>query len=122
MHPIRIGIIGVGNCASSLLQGIEFYRHKSAADSAGLLYWQIGDYRPSDIAVVSAFDIDVRKVGTDVNKAIFADPNCTTNFAGHLAETGVHVSMGKILDGVADHMTSHEDSHTFLPSSAPEPS
>ena len=78
MRKIRVAIVGVGNCASSLVQGINFYRGSGVNGSAvGLMHRQIGSYRPGDIEVVAAFDIDRRKVGLDVSKAIFAPPNCT---------------------------------------------
>ncbi len=80
MEKIKIGIIGVGNCASSLLQGMEYYNHKTEKDAIGLMHWSVGGYKPSDIEVVSAFDIDKRKVGRDVNEAIFQRPNCTMVF------------------------------------------
>ncbi|PYK68261.1 MAG: inositol-3-phosphate synthase, partial [Verrucomicrobia bacterium] len=81
MRKIRIAIVGVGNCASSLVQGINFYRGSAAnGNGVGLMHRQIGSYRPGDIEVVAAFDIDRRKVGLDVSKAIFASPNCTKVF------------------------------------------
>jgi myo-inositol-1-phosphate synthase len=120
MEKIRIGIVGVGNCASSLLQGIEYYSHKTEKDAIGLMHWKIGEYRPSDIEVVSAFDIDKRKVGTEVNEAIFARPNCTLAFCKNMPKTGVKVSMGRILDGYSDHMKQYEDDYTFLPSKSKE--
>ncbi len=116
MDKIRIAIVGVGNCASSLVQGIEYYRGKSADDANGLMHWEIGAYRPQDIEVVAAFDIDVRKVGKDVSEAIFEPPNCTTVFCEDLPKVGVRVRMGCILDGVADHMKDHPEPRTFLPS------
>ena len=120
MNPIRIAIVGVGNCASSLIQGIEYYRHKTAEDAVGLMHWDIGGFTPSDIAVVAAFDIDARKVGKDVSAAIFARPNCTTVFCAHVPRTGTLVSMGKILDGVSDHMAEYDAEETFLPADLPE--
>ena len=69
---IKIAIIGVGNCASSLVQGIYYYRNKSREDAVGLMHWEIGGYAPGDIEVVAAFDVDKRKVGQDVNTAVFA--------------------------------------------------
>jgi len=122
MEKIRIGVIGIGNCASSLIQGIEYYRHKTEKDATGLMHWTVGGYKPSDIAVVSAFDIDKRKVGKDVNVAIFARPNCTTVFCAKMPSAGVKVSMGRILDGVSDHMKHFEEDYTFLPSSNKEAS
>ena len=87
--PIRVAIVGVGNCASSLIQGIQYYRGRSAADAVGLMHWRIGEYAPGDIQVVAAFDIDARKVGRDVNEAVFAPPNCTTVFCEDLPPAGV---------------------------------
>jgi myo-inositol-1-phosphate synthase len=63
MNTIRVAIAGIGNCASSLLQGIEYYRHRGSKDAIGLMHWDIGGYKPSDIEVAAAFDIDKRKVG-----------------------------------------------------------
>jgi myo-inositol-1-phosphate synthase len=122
MGRIKIAIAGVGNCASSLVQGIHYYRDKGPQDAIGLMHWEIGGYTPADIEVVAAFDIDKRKVGQDVNTAIFSDPNCTQVFCDHLPASGVTVQMGRILDGVADHMKEHEDRYTFLPADLPEPS
>ena len=63
MQKIKIAIAGVGNCASSLVQGIQYYRGKSPQDAIGLMHWEIGGWRPQDIEVAVAFDVDVRKVG-----------------------------------------------------------
>jgi len=120
MERIRIAIVGVGNCASSLVQGLEYYRGKRPEDAIGLMHWEIGGYRPGDIEVVAAFDIDMRKVGKDVSEAIFEPPNCTTVFCGNLPKAKVVVRMGCILDGVAEHMGDYPDARTFLPSDAPE--
>ena len=122
MGRIKIAIAGVGNCASSLVQGIHYYRDKGPQDAIGLMHWEIGGYTPADIEVVAAFDIDKRKVGQDVNTAIFSDPNCTQVFCDHLPPSGVSVQMGRILDGIADHMKEYEDRYTFLPADLPEPS
>ena len=81
MNKIRIAIVGVGNCASSLVQGIHYYADKNADSAIGLMHWQIGGYAPNDVEVVAAFDVDARKVGRDVAEAIFAAPNCTQVFA-----------------------------------------
>ena len=120
MEKIRIAIVGVGNCASSLVQGFEYYRDKRPENAIGLMHWEIGGYGPSDIEVVAAFDIDVRKVGKDVNEAIFEPPNSTTVFCEKLPKARVQVQMGRILDGVAEHMQQYPDARTFLPSDAPE--
>jgi len=121
MKNIRIAIAGIGNCASSLIQGFHYYKNKSIEEVIGLMHWEIGGYKPSDIEVVAAFDIDKRKVGKDVNQAIFEKPNCTTVFCNQLPESGVIVQMGRILDGVADHMKEYDENFTFLPSDETEP-
>jgi myo-inositol-1-phosphate synthase len=118
MDKIRIGIVGVGNCASSLLQGVEYYKKKTEADAIGLMHWKIDGYTPSDIKVVSAFDIDKRKVGLDVNAAIFARPNCTLAFCPKMPKSGVNVRMGKVLDGVSEHLDQYEEDYTFVQSKA----
>ncbi len=121
MSGIKIAIVGVGNCVSSLLQGIEYYREQPH-DLIGLMHWDIGGYQPGDISVVAAFDIDQRKVGQDVHAAIFAPPNCTTVFCSDLPHAGVTVQMGKILDGVSPHMHEYDDKYTFVVADQAEPS
>lgn len=121
MEKIKIAIAGLGNCASSLLQGIEFYKRKKARDAVGLMHWDIDGYRPYDIEVVAAFDIDKRKVGKEVNKAIFAEPNCTTVFCSNMLKTNVKVKMGRILDGFSEHMQDYNEKYTFVLSDEPEP-
>lgn len=122
MVKIRIAVVGIGNCASSLLQGIEYYRRKKPENAIGLMHWDIGGYTPSDIEVVAAFDIDKRKVGREVNEAIFARPNCTAVFCPTMPGTGVKVSMGKVLDGYSDHMKEYEDDYIFLIAQDKQPS
>ncbi len=114
MGKIKIGIVGVGNCASSLIQGIEYYKNKDASEAVGLIHWDIGGYRPSDIEVVAAFDVDKRKVGKDVSEAIFELPNCTEVFCDNIPKLNVEVRMGKILDGFSDHMKNYDDESTFV--------
>ena len=121
MKKIKIAIVGVGNCASSLIQGIYYYQSKNKNDAIGLMHWNLGGYLPGDIEVVSAFDVDQRKVGVEINKAIFAKPNCTTVFCDELPDSGVLVGMGCILDGVADHMREYKDDRTFIVADATEP-
>ena len=121
MGRIKIAIVGVGNCASSLVQGLEYYASKQAGDAIGLLHWEIGGYRPQDIEVVAAFDVDVRKVGKDLSEAIFEPPNCTTVFCAELPKSGVLVRMGRQLDGIAEHMREYPEHRTFLVADAPEP-
>ena len=119
MSSINIAVIGVGNCASSLVQGLSHYRD-GANDTVGLMHWDLGGYRPSDIQVVAAWDVDRRKVGKDVAEAIFAKPNCTAIFCESIETTGAKVQMGRILDGVADHMSDYKDDRTFLVSDEDE--
>ena len=112
---IKIAIAGIGNCASSLIQGIYYYTPERCRDGViGLMHTEIGGYRPCGIDVVAAFDIDKRKVGYDVNQAIFAKPNCTTVFNGDIPDSGVTVSMGNVLDGISEHMAEYEDNRTFV--------
>ena len=120
MGKIKIALAGVGNCASSLIQGIHYYSDKNSADAIGLMHWDIGIYEPGDIEVVAAFDIDKRKVGRDVHDAVFAGPNCTTIFYPELPASGVTVRMGRILDGVSGHMKEYEERYTFCPADVPE--
>lgn len=85
------------------------------------MHREIGGYEPGDIAVVAAFDVDARKVGKDVAQAIFAEPNCTKVFCPDIPSLGVSVKMGKVLDGISDHMKDYEDKNTFVRSNAAEP-
>lgn len=119
MTKIKIAIAGIGNCASSLIQGIEYYRADDK-DPIGLMHRDIGGYRPGDIEVVSAFDIDARKVGKDVSEAIFAPPNCTAVFCPDVPLRGTKVKMGRVLDGVSDHMKNYGENYTFIVSEEPE--
>jgi len=117
-NPIRIAIVGVGNCASSLIQGIEFYREASQKnpkfEPLGLMHLSIGGYKPWDIEVGAAFDIDRRKVGRSIKEALFAKPNCTRIIFPNLNDSVVIVSMGKVLDGVSDHMKDYPEDRVFL--------
>ena len=120
-RAINIAIVGVGNCASSLVQGLAHYQNGGANEQIGLMHWDLGGYRPKDIKVAAAWDIDRRKVGQDVATAIFAKPNCTAIFCDHVPATGVTVEMGRILDGYSEHMAEWPDDRTFLPSDAAQP-
>jgi myo-inositol-1-phosphate synthase len=121
MGTIKIAIVGVGNCASSLVQGIHYYRGRDPESAIGLMHWDVGGYTPSDIEVVTAFDIDRRKVGRDVSEAIFTRPNCTAVFSDNLPDSGARVQMGRVLDGFSEHMREYDDDYTFLPAEGPEP-
>ncbi len=116
MEKIRVALAGVGNCASSLVQGLEYYRGRNTGAFAGLMHARIGDWGPSDIEIVAAFDIDRRKVGKRVEEAIFAKPNCAKVFQSTLPVSSVVVRMGPVLDGVAPHMADYPDDEAFRPS------
>ncbi|MEN3749621.1 inositol-3-phosphate synthase [Sphingomonas sp. HF-S3] len=120
MTSINIAVVGIGNCTSSLVQGLSHYRD-GANKTVGLMHWDLGGYRPSDIKVVAAWDVDKRKVGKDVAEAIFAKPNCTAIFCESIEPTGAIVRMGKILDGVAEHMSDYNDDRTFILADEKEP-
>ncbi|HUG87927.1 MAG TPA: inositol-3-phosphate synthase [Actinomycetota bacterium] len=99
MSKVRLAIVGVGNCASSLVQGLEFYRDADPGEQVpGLMHVRLGPYHVSDVEVVTAFDVDGKKVGRDVSEAIFAEPNNTIRFAD-VPPTGVDVLRGPTLDG-----------------------
>ena len=119
---INVAIVGVGNCASSLVQGISHYQNGGANEQIGLMHWDLGGYRPRDIKFVAAWDVDRRKVGKDVAEAIFEKPNCTAVFCDHVKPTGTIVEMGRVLDGYAEHMAEYPDDRTFLLADGKEPS
>ncbi len=101
MTKVRIAIVGVGNCASALVQGLQFYRHAEPADTVpGLMHVKLGPYHVSDVEIVAAFDVDGKKVGRDVAEAIFAEPNNTIRFADDVPPTGASVQRGPTLDGL----------------------
>ncbi len=110
---IRVAIAGVGNCASSLVQGVEYYRRNGYDGASGLMHPDMAGYRPWDIEWVAAFDVDRRKVGQPLEKAIFARPNNTMVFQPDIPETGVTVQMGPVLDGVAPHMADYDEDVAF---------
>jgi myo-inositol-1-phosphate synthase len=118
---INLAIVGVGNCASSLIQGIAYYQNGGANEQIGLMHWDLGGYRPKDIKVVAAWDVDERKVGRDAADAIFAKPNCTTVFCDHVKPTGAKVRMGRIFDGIAEHMAEFDEDRRFVAASEPQP-
>jgi|SRR3989344_4555930 len=111
---IRIAIIGVGNCASSLIQGIEYYKNVNKEDN-GLARLNIGEYNIKDIHPVLGFDIDKRKVGKDLSKAIFEKPNCTKIFCKDILYLDAPVLMGNLLDGVPKHMLNYPEDISFRP-------
>ncbi len=115
MHKIKVAIAGVGNCASALVQGVEYYRTRRNAELDGIMRSSIGGYACSDIEFVAAFDIDRRKVGHTLEEAIFAKPNCTRIFQSALPVSNVIVQSGPQLDGVAAHMADYSDDEAFRP-------
>ena len=112
-RPIRCAIVGVGNCANSLVSGIqwykEFYRRKKRGERVpGLVHEVIGGYRVTDIEFVAAFDVDRRKVGKDLSEAIFAETNMAYDYGVKVPRTGVKVMMGPVLDGVPEHLANFQ--------------
>jgi myo-inositol-1-phosphate synthase len=100
MNEVRIAIVGVGNCASSLIQGLEYYKDADPSERVpGLMHVELGGYHIRDVRVVAAFDVDAKKVGKDVAEAIFTEPNNTIRFAD-VPPTGVTVLRGRTLDGL----------------------
>ncbi len=112
MKKIRVAIVGAGNCSSSLVQGINYYRHNKSNEVPGVMYPVIGGYGPTDIEVVAAFDVDERKVGKPLAEAIFEQPNNTRVFHTDI-DDDVDVQMGMPLDGVASHMGDYHDEVNF---------
>lgn len=113
---IKVAVIGVGNCFSSLYQGLEYYKdHDEDAEGKpipGVMFSRIGGYHPADIQIVAAFDIDRRKVGRPVGEAIFAKPNCARVFCPNVPN-GPIVQMGNVLDGVSDFMEKQPEKYGF---------
>ncbi len=102
---VRVAIVGVGNCANSLLQGVEYYKDAKPEDSVpGLMHVDLGGYHISDIEFTAAFDVVKGKVGVDLADAIWAHPNDTIKFAD-VAKTGVKVSRGMTHDGIGKYMS-----------------
>ena len=110
---IKVALAGIGNCASALVQGVEYYRNRDAATVEGVMCASIGGYGCSDVEFVAAFDIDRRKVGRPLEEAIFAKPNCTRIFQSALPVSNVVVQAGPVLDGVAAHMADYPEDVAF---------
>jgi myo-inositol-1-phosphate synthase len=104
LKEIRVAIVGVGNSASALIQGVEYYKNVKEDETVpGLMHVNFGGYHVRDIKFVAAFDVDKNKIGKDLAEAIFTKPNCCAKFA-NVSPLGVKVSPGPVLDGVAKHM------------------
>jgi myo-inositol-1-phosphate synthase len=115
MSTVRIAIVGLGNCASSLVQGLEYYKDADPTHRVpGLMHVELGGYHIRDVEVVAAFDVDAKKVGRDVSEAIFTEPNNTIRFSD-VPPTGVTVMRGRTLDGLG---TYYRD--TIVESDEPE--
>ena len=100
---IKVALVGIGNCASTLVQGIHYYANRTEENPIGLMHKDFGGYKIQDIKFVAAFDVDSRKVGKDLSEAIFSEPNCTKKITD-VPKTGVIVHKGRVFDGVAPHM------------------
>jgi myo-inositol-1-phosphate synthase len=112
-RKIQVALAGIGNCASALVQGVEYYRNRNIATPEGVMCASIGGYGCSDVEFVAAFDIDKRKVGHPLEEAIFAKPNCTRIFQSALPVSNVVVQAGPVLDGVAAHMADYPEDVAF---------
>jgi myo-inositol-1-phosphate synthase len=123
MNSVKIAIVGVGNCASSLIQGLQYYKDKD--NIIGLMHEEICGYKISDIKVVLAYDVDRRKVGASLSRAIFAEPNCTKSIWKEYCfdndVNNVIVKMGKILDGYSLHLLDYDEKHRIALSKDREP-
>ena len=118
MKKIKIAIVGVGNCASSIYQGLTFYRDKQV--DKGLMKECIGGYDINSIELVAAFDVDVRKVGKTMKEGIISKPNCTPMFANYNEiPEGPTIVEGYLSDGVADHMLKYPEDEGFRPKNIP---
>lgn len=116
--PIRTVIVGVGNCASSLIQGVSYCR-ALGDEAVGVSFPELAGYRPADVELVAGFDVDSRKVGKTLGEAAFAAPNCTEQFHTDLTEQTAPVLRGPDLDGVAAHMLTNPEDRSFRLSDAP---
>ena len=120
---IRVGIVGVGNCAKSLIEGIHYYRKNTQTEPFGLMHKEIGGYSVRDIDFVAAWDVDQRKVGKPLNDAMYQKPNCSWNILGNNPEFDSELSnpiveLSPVLDGVANHMVTDDIEHNgkvYLP-------
>ena len=128
MSKIKVGIIGVGSCAKSLVEGIQYY-NENPEDKIGLMYPDIGGYGTKDIEFVMGFDIDVRKVNKPLAEALRAQPNCSMNHVETIYTNGdsnsscvkskAMVYSAPELDGIAPHMHDYPDEVTFVNGAIP---
>jgi myo-inositol-1-phosphate synthase len=101
LRKIKVAIAGVGNCASALVQGLQYYSKKGP--DVGLTYWDLGGYTPKDIEFVAAFDVNSRKVGKDLSQAIFQPPNNTVKII-EVPKLGIQVKKGPLFDGIGQYL------------------
>ena len=119
-RKIKVAIIGVGNCCSSLVQGISYYLHNKS-EQVGIMHWDIGGFTPSDLEIVAAFDVDHRKVGRPLSEAIFSQPNNTKIFCDNVKQHDVIVQMGCVLDGISEHFKSYPTEEAIIKAETREP-
>src|SRR3989449_10349374 len=106
MGRIRVALAGVGNCASALVQGVQYYRKNPPIEdgyTTGLMHPSFGPYKVEDITFVAAFEVNRKKIGRDLSKAIFTEPNCATKISD-VPDMGVTDKAGSTIDGIAPHM------------------
>jgi myo-inositol-1-phosphate synthase len=103
MKKVKVAIVGIGNCASAIVQGVHYYKNKTDKNSIGLTAYNLGGVEPGDIEFVAAFDVDKEKVGKDLSEAIFLAPN-NTNKLTDVPNLGVSVQKGSVLDGIGKYI------------------
>lgn len=111
-NKIKVAIVGVGNCASAIYQGLTYYKDTQGDNIPGVMFADIGGYGVQDIEVVAAFDVDKRKVGLPIGQAIFQEPNCARVFAKNVP-AGPTVQMGQVLDGISEYMEQEREDRGF---------
>jgi myo-inositol-1-phosphate synthase len=111
-QAIKVAIVGVGNCASAIYQGLTYYKDFTGDKIPGVMFADIGGYQIKDIEVVAAFDVDKRKIGLPIGQAIFQEPNCARVFAKDVPD-GPVVQMGEVLDGISDYMETEREDRGF---------
>ena len=119
MEKIKIAIVGIGNCASALIQGLHYYGGLTGPVENGLLHWEMAGYTPGHIEVAAAIDVDTRKVGKRLSQAIYSKPNCCYAITPTVPESSVRVAMGQVHDGVSPHMQNYTNDETIMVSEHP---
>jgi len=104
MGKVKVAVVGVGNCASALIQGVHFYKDKKPDEAIGLVEFKLGGLVPGDIEFVLAIDVDSGKVGKDLSEAIYQPPNNTVRIAD-VPNLGVEVKKGPVLDGIGKYIS-----------------